>query len=130
MPVSKKIKDLDILLAGRLAEMLGTVGDVKLAGSKMAVPVRDREGSTLLFEFDISGLADRVASDAYDAVSATSGERGCQHAVLTLIASSILEDHNDDWDIGAMGEVVFDAGESYAPISIHIESLGGSGSGS
>lgn len=116
----KPIKDADLLLAGRLAEMLGAVGDISIAGPTMTVPMRDADGSLVFFDFDVWGLADRVAAEASEAVAAMGNDRGGQHAALALMVNEILEEHGDKWD---SGEVVYEAGDDYEPIVINLEDL-------
>jgi hypothetical protein len=106
-----------------MAEMLGAVGDIRISGPTMTVPIRDADGSLVFFEFDVRGLADRVAEEESSAVAAMGNRRGGQRAALALVVNEIIENHADDWDLSDSGEVVYEAGDDYEPIVIDIENL-------
>ncbi|UVI34599.1 hypothetical protein [Brevibacterium spongiae] len=120
--MAKKIRDLDYVLAGRLAEMIGTAGDVEVRGSEMTFPMRDSEGSILNYSFDVRGLADQVEENISQAVVANGNSRGAQRAALEVIASNILKDNNDLWDIPEpdKGDVVYHV-DNYEPIVIDMK---------
>lgn len=120
--MSKKIRDLDYVLAGRLAEMIGTAGDVEVRGSEMTFPMRDDDGSIVKHSFDVRGLADQVEEHISQAVAAHGNSRGAQRAALEIIASNILKDNDDIWDIPEpdKGEVVYHV-DNYEPIVIDME---------
>ena len=118
--MTKRIRDLDYVLAGRLADMVGAVGDVEVRGAEMTFPMRDKDGSLVNFSFDIRGLADEVESKGSDAVVAMGNSRGAQRAALSLIANGILEENHEYWDTSADEEVVYHDDE-YEPIVIDVE---------
>lgn len=118
--MTKRIRDLDYVLAGRLADMIGAVGDVEVRGAEMTFPMRDKDGSLVNFSFDIRGLADEVESNGSDAVVAMGNSRGAQRAALSLIANGILEENHEYWDTSADEEVVYHDDE-YEPIVIDME---------
>lgn len=118
--MTKRIRDLDYVLAGRLADMVGAVGDVEVRGAEMTFPMRDKDGSLVNFSFDIRGLADEVESNGFDAVVAMGNSRGAQRAALSLIANGILEENHEYWDTSADEEVVYHDDE-YEPIVIDME---------
>lgn len=118
--MTKRIRDLDYVLAGRLADMVGAVGDVEVRGAEMTFPMRDKDGSLVNFSFDIRGLADEVESNGSDAVVAMGNSRGTQRAALSLIANGILEENHEYWDTSADEEVVYHDDE-YEPIVIDME---------
>lgn len=118
--MTKRIRDLDYVLAGRLADMVGAVGDVEVRGAEMTFPMRDKDGSLVNFSFDIRGLADEVESNGSDAVVAMGNSRGAQRAALSLIANGILEENHEYWDTSADEEVVYHDDE-YEPIVIDME---------
>jgi hypothetical protein len=118
--MTKRIRDLDYVLAGRLADMVGAVGDVEVQGAEMTFPMRDKDGSLVNFSFDIRGLADEVESNGSDAVVAMGNSRGAQRAALSLIANGILEENHEYWDTSADEEVVYHDDE-YEPIVIDME---------
>ncbi|WP_436326198.1 hypothetical protein [Brevibacterium sp. FAM 27836] len=118
--MTKRIRDLDYVLAGRLADMVGAVGDVEVRGAEMTFPMRDKDGSLVNFSFDIRGLADEVESNGSDAVVAMGNSRGAQRAALSLIANGILEENHEYWDTSADEEVVYHDDE-YEPIVIDVE---------
>lgn len=120
--MNKKIRDLDYVLAGRLADMVGAEGDVDVRGPEMTFPVRDNEGSLVSFSIDIRGLADEVEANSSDAVTAMGNSRGAQHAALALIANRILEDHQEEWDTSANDVVVYQD-DDYEPIVIDMENF-------
>lgn len=120
--MTKKIRDLDYVLAGRLADMVGAEGDVEVRGPEMTFPMRDNEGSLVSFSIDIRGLADEVEANSSDAVIAMGNSRGAQRAALALIASGIREDHHEEWDTSSSGEVVYH-GDDYEPIVIDMENF-------
>lgn len=120
--MTKKIRDLDYVLAGRLAHMVGAVGDVEVRGGEMTFPMRDIDGSLVNFSYDIRGLADEVEANSSDAVVAMGNSRGAQRAALALIANSILEDNQDNWDTATDSEVVYHD-DDYEPIVIDMENF-------
>lgn len=120
--MTKEIRDLDYVLAGRLADMVGAVGNVEVRGSEMTFPMRDHGGSPVSFSIDIRGLADEVEANSSDAVVAMGNSRGAQHAALALIASRILEDHHEDWDTSSGDEVVYHD-DDYEPIVVDMENF-------
>lgn len=120
--MTKKIRDLDYVLAGRLADMVGAVGDIQVRGSEMTFPMRDRDGSPVTFSFDIRGLADEIEANSFDAVVAMGNSRGAQHAALALIANNILEENHEDWDTSSGDEVVYHD-DNYEPIVIDMENF-------
>ena len=121
--MGKPIKDSDLLLAGQLAELLGAVGDIRIAGPIMTVPMRDTEGSLVFFEFDVRGLADAVEATSSSAVAAMGNTRGAQRAALALIANRIHEDHADEWDLSESGDLVYEADDDYEPAVIDMENF-------
>ncbi len=120
--MTKKIRDLDYVLAGRLADMVGAVGDVEVRGPEMTFPMRDYEGSLVSFSIDIRGLADEVEANSSDAVVAMGNSRGAQRAALALIANRIIEDNHDEWDTSST-DVVEYHDEDYEPIVIDMENF-------
>ena len=120
--MTEKIHDLDYVLAGRLADMVGAVGDVEVHGTEMTFPMRDNEGSIVSFSIDVRGLADEVEANSSDAVVAMGNSRGRQHAALALIANRILEDHHEDWDTSSSDEVEHRI-DDYEPIVIDMENF-------
>lgn len=118
--MTKRIRDLDYVFAGRLADMVGAVGDVEVRGAEMTFPMRDKDGSLVNFSFDIRGLADEVESNGSDAVVAMGNSRGAQRAALSLIANGILEENHEYWDTSADEEVVYHDDE-HEPIVIDME---------
>ncbi|TSI16836.1 hypothetical protein [Brevibacterium aurantiacum] len=120
--MTKKIRDLDYVLAGRLADMVGAVGDREVRGPEMTFPMRDSEGPLVSFSLNVQGLADEVEANSTDAVVAMGNSRGAQHAALARIANRILEDHHEDWDTASGGEVVYHDGNC-EPIVIDMENF-------
>lgn len=39
--MSKEVKDLDLVLAGKLAMMIGAAGDIDIRGPIMTIPMRE-----------------------------------------------------------------------------------------
>lgn len=123
--MSKEVKDLDLVLAGKLAMMIGAAGDIEIRGPIMTVPMRELEGSLVSFDYDIRGLAARVEERKSDAVVAMGNDRGGQHAALALVANSIMEDH-PDWDFSIYTEDdADDEHNDVEPFSIEITELPG-----
>lgn len=118
--MTKKIRDLDYILAGRLAELIGAMGYVEVRGAEVTFPMRDEDGSLVDFSFDVRGLADRVEENSSDAIVAHGNRRGAQRAALAIIAGNILEDNHDNWDTSETVEVVYRA-DDYDPIVIDME---------
>jgi hypothetical protein len=118
--MSKEIKDLDLVLAGRLATMVAVAGDVEIRGPMMTIPIRDLEGSLVSFDYDIRGLAATVEDVRSDAVAAMGNERGGQHAALALIANGIMEDH-PDWDFSVDSTTDDNEDSDVDPVSVNIE---------
>lgn len=117
----KEIKDLDLVLAGKLATMIAAAGDIEIRGPIMTVPIRELSGSLVSFEYDVRRLAAEVAEIKTDAVSAMGNDRGGQHAALALIASGIVEDH-PDWDFSADDDVdLDDTDDDFEPAVINFE---------
>ena len=121
LQMTTSIKDSDLLLAGQLAELLGAVGDISIAGPIMTVPMRHVDGSLVPFEFDVRGLSDEVAAAASDAAIAMGDNRGARRAALALIANGIHEEHHEEWDLSESSDVVFEAGDDYEPLVIDME---------
>ena len=119
--MTTSLKHSDLLLGGQLAELLGAVDDISIAGPIMTVPMRHVDGSLVLFEFDVRGLSDEVTAAASDAAIAMGDNRGAQRAALALIASGIHEEHHEEWDLSESSEVVFEAGDDYEPLVIDME---------
>lgn len=122
MQMTKKIRDLDYVLAGRLADMVGAEGDVEVRGPEMTFPMRDNEGSLVSFSIDIRGLADEVEANSSDAVIAMGNSRGAQRVALALIANGIREDRHEEWDTSSSGEIVYHD-DDYEPIVIDMENF-------
>lgn len=120
--MTKKIRDLDYVLAGRLADMVGAEGDVEVRGPEMTFPMRDNEGSLVSFSINVQGLADEVEANSSDAVIAMGNDRGAQRAALALIANGIREDHHEEWDTSSRGEIVYHD-DDYEPIVIDMENF-------
>lgn len=123
--MSKEIKDLDLVLAGKLAMMIGAAGDIEIRGPIMTVPMRELEGSLVSFDYDIRGLAARVEGLKSDAIIAMGNDRGGQHAALALVANGIMEEH-PDWDFSVYTEDDEDDEDcAVEPLSIEITELPG-----
>lgn len=118
--MTTKIRDLDYILAGRLAELIGAMGDVEVRGAEVTLPMRDEDGSLVDFSLDVRGLADQVEENSSDAIVAHGNSRGGQRAALAIIAGNILEDNHDNWDTSETGEVVY-RDDEYEPIVIDME---------
>lgn len=119
----REIKDLDLVLAGKLATMVAAAGDIEIRGAVMTVPIRELGGSLVAFEYDVRGLASKVAEIESDAIAAMGNDRGGQHAALALIANGIMEDH-PDWDFSVDdGADLDDADDDFEPIQIDIENF-------
>ena len=117
----KEIKDLDLVLAGKLAAMIAAAGDIEIRGPIMTVQIRELGGSLVTLDLDIRGLAAEAAEVESDAIIAMGNDRGGQHAALALIANGIMEDH-PDWDFSVDDDADLDDTDGdFEPIQIDIE---------
>lgn len=119
--MAKEIKDLDLILAGKFATMIAAAGDIEIRGPVMTIPIRELGGSLVSFEYDVRGLAAKVAEIESDAIAAMGNDRGGQHAALALVANGIMEDH-PGWDFSVDDAAdIDDADDDFKPASISFE---------